>query len=97
MLSGLSPGKSRRKAAPRQVAPLPEDPAAFWGSEKLYTLPKVDLRPPPVDAPLLKQLGRFPFWRGEENLLPALEEVCKAASLAAAAILLRGVRDRPLR
>jgi uncharacterized Zn finger protein len=100
LLPGLAPEKSGRgirpmpKASERPAAPVPADPAAFWGSEALFVPPKVDLRAPPVAAPLLKQLGRFPFWRGEESFLPALEEACRAASLAAMEILVRGVRDQ---
>ena len=102
LLSGLAPEKSGRKARPtphramneRLATPVPTDPTAFWGSETLFTSLKIDLRTPPVDAPLLKQLGNFPFWRGEERFLPALEKVCKAASLAAMEIMLRGVRDQ---
>ncbi|MBI3550877.1 MAG: SWIM zinc finger family protein [Elusimicrobia bacterium] len=102
LLSGLDPEESGRKARPtphrstkeRLVTPVPADPDVFWGSETLFTSPKVDLRTPPVDAPLLKQLGNFPFWRGEERFLPALEGFCKAASLAAVEILIRSVRDQ---
>lgn len=102
LLSGLAPEKSKRKARTtvhrptkeRLVTPVPTDLDVFWGNKTLFSSPKVDLRTPPVDAPLLKQLGNFPFWRGEERFLPALEEVCKTASLAALEILVRSVRDQ---
>lgn len=102
LLSGLTPERperktvstSRAKTRERTGAPIPAEPAAFWGSDALFAPPKVDLRASPVDAPLLKQLGPFPFWRGEERFLPALEGVCKAASIAAVEVLLRSFRDQ---
>lgn len=101
LFSGLAPEGPGRMAvsarAPtrdRHATPVPADPAAFWGSEALFAPPRVDLRAPPVEAPLLKRLGPFPFWRGEERFLPALEEVCKAASIAAVEVLVRSLRDQ---
>lgn len=102
LLSGLTPERPGRKTAStpraktrgRTGTPVPADPAAFWGSDALLASPRVDLRTPSVDAPLLKQLGPFPFWRGEERFLPALEGVCKAASLAAMEVLVRSLRDQ---
>lgn len=85
LLSGLPAGRPRRKAA----APVSADPAAFWGRADAPRGAKLDLRPPPVDAPLLKQLGSFPFWRGEDGLTEALEDVHKTASLAALELLIR--------
>ena len=102
LLPGLSPERPGRKTAAtprvpmreRPGTPVPADPAVFWGSDALFAPLKVDLRTPPVDAPLLKQLGPFPFWRGEERFLPALEGVCKASSLAAVEVLVRSLRDQ---
>jgi uncharacterized Zn finger protein len=33
------------------------------------------VRTPPVNAALLKRLGKFPFWRGAEDLQETLEPV----------------------
>jgi uncharacterized Zn finger protein len=36
----------------------------------------------PAPAALPKRLGGFPFWRGEERLLDALERIYREASVA---------------
>ena len=53
--------------------PLSADPATYWQSlpvpENLFG----EVRRPPVSAALPRRLGSFPFWRGEEPFLDALE------------------------
>jgi hypothetical protein len=39
-----------------------------------------EVQAPPVSAAWLQRLGNFPFWRGETNLLDALEPVYEGAS-----------------
>jgi uncharacterized Zn finger protein len=79
--------------------PLPADPALYWNGDPapvtaggLYG----DVRTPPVSAPLVKRLGRFPFWRGEQELLDILSPVYDVASTRATEAFLgnRGVADR---
>jgi hypothetical protein len=41
-----------------------------------------------VDAALPRRLGKFPFWRGEEDLLAVLENASRAASAAGLAVVL---------
>ncbi len=38
---------------------------------------------PPLQAALLKRLGSFPFWRGNERFVDGLVPVYKAASESA--------------
>lgn len=72
------------KIAPFSPEPLPLDPKTFWG--KLPETPEEEKSPsleahiPPVPAVLPKRLGKFPFWRGEEDLLEVLEGIYKEAS-----------------
>jgi uncharacterized Zn finger protein len=66
--------------------PLPSDPAAFWEGASLDDGALGQVRTPPVSAALLRRLGKFPFWRGEQPLLEALEPVYTAASRRAAAL-----------
>jgi uncharacterized Zn finger protein len=65
---------------PPAPEPLPADPEDFWGK----TWPEDDLGgevlTPNVAAALPKRLGGFPFWRGDEDFLPALEGVYREAS-----------------
>lgn len=64
--------------------PLPMDLETFWGKvferteKEMETLSKAHI--PSVPAALPKSLGKFPFWRGEEDLLDELEEVYRKAS-----------------
>ena len=37
-------------------------------------------RVPTISAALPKRLGSFPFWRGKESFIPALEEIYRKAS-----------------
>ena len=63
--------------------PLPADPDAFWSQPERddndddITGPA---RVPEEPASLPRQLGRFPFWQGGEEFLPALEAIYDRAS-----------------
>ena len=75
---------------PLAPEPLPEDPDVFWANP-LAALADVDLGTatvPAIHAALPKQLGRFPFWRDEQDLTATLEEAYSAASQQAAAVYL---------
>ena len=66
--------------------------AAATGEEPLGERgggPIPDAEVPPVPAALARQLGSFPFWRGEQPFLPAMEQIYQAASAAAAAAFAR--------
>jgi len=64
--------------------PLPADATAFWAPGKLPEDLLGDVQPPPVHAAWPKRLGKFPFWRGREHFLDALEPVYREASRHAA-------------
>jgi uncharacterized Zn finger protein len=74
-------GRSGAKAATAdpQETPLPHEPLstnlqAYWGqppSSDEDTV--VEVEPPPVTAALPRRLGSFPFWRGQQPFLQALE------------------------
>ena len=63
--------------------PLPTEPGEFW-SNSLTALQDKDHAGPAIvpnaDAALPQQLGRFPLWRGNRELFPALQDIYRAAS-----------------
>jgi uncharacterized Zn finger protein len=65
-------------AAPAE--PLPADPSAFWAKGEVPDDLFGEVQSPPVSAAWLQRLGAFPFWRGETDLLDALEPVYEEAS-----------------
>lgn len=67
---------------PPAQEPLPCDPAAFWQGQPLSDDFCGEVRVPSVVAALPKRLGNFPFWRGEEVFVEALERIYEAASPA---------------
>jgi uncharacterized Zn finger protein len=67
--------------------PLAADPAGLWGLGKIPGDLLGEVQPPPVHAAWPKRLGKFPFWRGREQFLDALEPVYREASRHAAAAL----------
>jgi uncharacterized Zn finger protein len=78
-------GKAAEPAVPAEVEapaaePLVADPAAFWDGGELPADLFGEVQLPPVPAALPKRLGNFPFWRGSERFLDALEPVYKEAS-----------------
>ncbi len=60
--------------------PLPVDCGAFWGQGAQEDLALGEVSVPAVKASLVYRLGAFPFWRGQEEFLPALEALYEAAS-----------------
>ena len=60
--------------------PLSTDPATFWQSLPLPENLFGEVRRPPVSAALPRRLGSFPFWRGEEPFLDALEPLYAQAA-----------------
>lgn len=75
----FSRGKTK-KADPPQ--PLSADPAEFWGREGAEAADSSgNAEIPAMAAALPKRLGGFPFWRGGDDFVPAMEAVYRAASL----------------
>ena len=82
---------SARRAEPRpgppgpaldeRPEPLPSDPGKFWGQEAGRYDPG-DAFVPKIPAALPKQLGNFPFWRGDEEFMEAMEKAYQGASEA---------------
>jgi uncharacterized Zn finger protein len=66
--------------------PIPADPAAFWKGTRI---PPASLRTdaPVQNATLVKQLGNFPFWRGENDLSKILDRIYSAATARAQELL----------
>ena len=76
--------------------PLPADPEAFWGQPERdgnYDDIIGPARVPEEPAALPRQLGRFPFWQGSEEFLPALETIYARASQAGLELYLDGARS----
>jgi uncharacterized Zn finger protein len=65
---------------PSSGEPLPAAPALFWAGADLPEDFFGPVQPPPVSAAWPKRLGSFPFWRGEERFLDALETIYRQAA-----------------
>lgn len=80
------------EVSPVSPEPLPLDPEAFWGtlpeSPGEEKIPALEAHIPQVPAALPKRLGKFPFWRGEEDLLEVLEDIYKKSSPAGMMVFL---------
>ena len=75
---------------PLAPEPLPEDHDVFWANP-LPALAGADLgaiTAPELHAALPQQLGRFPFWQSELELIPALRTIYQDASRKAVDISL---------
>ena len=82
-LSNLSdfPGPTHGEQAEKDEAapePLPANPEAFWSGPEEDLLAAVIV--PPRSMSQAAGLGGFPFWRGEEDFLTAVCEICDQAS-----------------
>ncbi len=63
-----------------EVEPLPTEPAAFWGERPLPDGLLSEAGLPSVAAALVKRLGSFPLWRGEERFLETMEAIYPRAA-----------------
>ena len=89
-LGGARPSPGAGKAAEREEAegpdaaptsePLAADGARFWAGGGLPADWLGEVHVPPVAAALPRRLGSFPFWRGSERFLDAVEPVYREAS-----------------
>ncbi len=70
-------GEAEATARPE---PLRSEPAAFWAGGELPSDPFGDVAIPVTTAALVRQLGRFPFWRGAASLIEAVEPVYSQAA-----------------
>jgi len=83
---GTSP--AAREAMPPASEPIQPSAEAFWDGAALPPGWLGEARTPPLPAALLKRLGAFPFWRGNERFLDALVPVYPRASERAQEALL---------
>jgi len=72
-------GVVEARAEEAQREPLPAGPQAFWAQGELPADLFGDVARPPVAAGWPKRLGNFPFWRGEERFLDAMEQAYREA------------------
>ena len=63
--------------------PLPTDAARFWSRPQFHAEPSALAEPPAMPAALVRRLGTFPFWRGQQPFLEAMEMVYRQASVRA--------------
>lgn len=68
--------------------PLPVDCGAFWGQGAHVDVTLGEISVPAVKASLVYRLGAFPFWRGQEEFLPALAALYEVASKRGLAAIL---------
>jgi len=92
LLGGASRATARKKTSSRARSPeaaadtsLPPEPlttevVGFWHGGDLADELFGEVRLPPVPAALPKRLGNFPFWRGAERFLEALEPMYTQAA-----------------
>jgi uncharacterized Zn finger protein len=86
MLSKSGEKAIQKKAKPKQKPPhedenaLISDISKFWNGEPISDDFFGEVRIPPIAAALPKRLGSFPFWRGEEKFLDAMESIYAKAS-----------------
>lgn len=80
-------GVQENKPAPPE--PLVAEPEEFWGHTDTYDSDFGEVHIPPVSAALPKQLHSFPFWRGKESFLPAMEDIYGQASQIGLDVYLR--------
>jgi uncharacterized Zn finger protein len=101
LLEKLEGAGGARKAAtpsePQEVLddtePITTDPAVFWRGGELPDDFFGEVQAPPVAAALPRRLGGFPFWRGEEPLLKAIEPIyARAAGQGLDAFLGKGAK-----
>src|SRR5262245_25279404 len=68
------------KPAPPLAEPLPTETAEFWKGKELPPDFFGEVQIAPVPAALPRRLGKFPFWRGTEHFLEAIEPIYKEAA-----------------
>ena len=91
----LSAGEnSQSDAGSPQADPLPSAPDRFWSGAQASRDPLPPPAPPAQPAPLLRQLGNPPFWRGRLDLAEWLAPLYSQASAQAVAWL-TGAEDAP--
>jgi uncharacterized Zn finger protein len=78
--SATTPPAESSAAPPAVEEPLPADAGAYWFGGALPDDLYGEVEVPRASAALPKRLGAFPFWRGGERFLDAVETVYRQAS-----------------
>ncbi|MGE0824899.1 MAG: SWIM zinc finger family protein [Candidatus Binatia bacterium] len=91
-----TPGDKPPQEAIATPEPLATDVTEFWGNTSTQNEVFGDVQIPPVPAALVKRLGNFPFWRGEERFLSAVEPIYTNASARGLEVFL-GTREKESR
>jgi uncharacterized Zn finger protein len=89
--ASVSPAQPRATPPGRPTVveePVEPSAAAFWVGKELPQGWLGEVRTPPLQAALLRRLGNFPFWRGNERFIDALVPVYAGASESAQELLL---------
>jgi uncharacterized Zn finger protein len=96
LLARLGPAKepAREEAKEAPPEPLPREPSAFWALAPLPEDFYGEVQTPPVSAALVRRLGKFPFWRGEQPLADALEATYLRASSLGVRVFLGEQEER---
>ena len=81
-------GSTLSKPFRQEVEGLTSDLSKFWNGETLPDDFFGEVSIPPVPAALPKRLGSFPFWRGQERFLDAMESVYAKASVVGLEVFL---------
>lgn len=92
---GKPTAREAQEEAVAQPEPLSLDASRFWEGSRLRDDPLGKVRIPRVQAALPKRLGNFPFWRGKERFMEALEAIYEDASSTGMEMFL-GERDTKL-
>jgi uncharacterized Zn finger protein len=94
ILSGTGKKASSRKKTPEPTSSLEveesltSDVSKFWNGETLPDDFFGEVSIPSVPAALPKRLGSFPFWRGQERFLDAMESIYSRASVVGLKVFL---------
>lgn len=67
-------------AKPAAAEPLPADPTDFWAAANLPPDFFGSVQTPMQSSAWPRRLGNFPFWRGNEHFLDALEPIYRQAA-----------------
>lgn len=77
---GTVAGQEPTAAAPAKGEPLPLEPSAYWTTRSLPEEFFGEVQAPPLSAGLVRRLGKFPLWRGEQPLVEAVEPTYEQAA-----------------
>jgi uncharacterized Zn finger protein len=78
--TGAPPPGEEDAPPPAPAEALPADARAFWSIGELPADLFGEVGVPPASAALPRRLGSFPFWRGGERFLDAMESAYRQAS-----------------